>query len=289
MEGYFWRFTQARAGRVAIVMCGVSRGARRQRRGRSSGWPRTRAGFFRWAALQDAVADTAATACGAGEAFSAGPDHLHVDLGPDCRLEASFGAAVGWPRRALGALGAGAARAGAEPVLAPAPVRGRRARQRRRGRGLVRARRRARLRGEELGPRLPRRRGGGVRRTTSDDDVSVSFAGGPVRVGPARLRGERGGRAARRRRAALPPAGVDDAGRGHLAAARPLRARGWSRSRASPTPRPRTRSPCRCRPSAAWSTARTTTWRASLRVRVTRRGRVVYAGESPLAGLERGG
>ena len=53
MEGYFWRFTQAATGRVAIVMCGVNR-ARGGERWAFVGLAAHPGGFFRWAALQDA-------------------------------------------------------------------------------------------------------------------------------------------------------------------------------------------------------------------------------------------
>ena len=84
MEGYFWRFTHAPSGRVAIVMCGVNRSAAGERWA-FVGLAAHPGGFFRWAALQDAEADAAGYGVRAGAAFSAGPDHVRLDLGPDCR------------------------------------------------------------------------------------------------------------------------------------------------------------------------------------------------------------
>ena len=53
MEGYFWRFTHAATGRVAIVMCGVNRSSAGERWA-FVGLAVHPGGFFRWAALQDA-------------------------------------------------------------------------------------------------------------------------------------------------------------------------------------------------------------------------------------------
>ena len=72
MEGYFWRFTQASGGQVAIVMCGISR-ARDGERWAFVGLAAHPGGFFRWAALQDARADAAGYGVRAGEAFSGWP------------------------------------------------------------------------------------------------------------------------------------------------------------------------------------------------------------------------
>ena len=74
MEGYFWRFTHAATGRVAIVMCGVNR-PRGGERWAFVGLAAHPGGFFRWAALQDAHADADGYGVRAGAAFSAGPDH----------------------------------------------------------------------------------------------------------------------------------------------------------------------------------------------------------------------
>ena len=72
MEGYFWRFTHAASGRVAIVMCGVNRSSAGERWA-FVGLAVHPGGFFRWAALQDATADAGGYGVRAGAAFSAGP------------------------------------------------------------------------------------------------------------------------------------------------------------------------------------------------------------------------
>ena len=69
-------------------MCGVNR-ARSGERWAFVGLAAHPGGFFRWAALQDADADPAGYGVRAGAAFSAGPDHLRLDLGPDCRVDAA--------------------------------------------------------------------------------------------------------------------------------------------------------------------------------------------------------
>ena len=238
MEGYFWRFTQASVGRVAIVMCGVSRARD------GSPWAlvgvATHPGrFFRWAALQDAVPDEAAYGVRAGEAFACGPEFLHVDLGPDCRVEAALGAGVGWPR-VLGALGPAQLVPGLSqywhPHLFAATVR-----------GTVTAGA-ATYALDGAGAYAEKNWGGGFpdrwwwgQAHDFGDDVSVAFAGGPVGVGPARL----------------------------SATAAVVRLDGTV---------------LRCRPPATVELG-TGTWR----VRVTRRARTLFAGESRLAGLERGG
>jgi Tocopherol cyclase len=286
MEGYFWRFTQAPVGRVAIVMCGVSRARD------GSPWAfvgvATHPGrFFRWAALQDAVADTAAYGVRAGEAFACGPEFLHVDLGPDCRLQASLGAGVGWPRT-LGALGPAQLVPGLSqywhPHLFAASVRGR----------VVAGEDSFSLDGarayaeKNWGRGFPETWWWGHAHDFADGDVSVSFAGGPVRVGPARLEASAAvvrldGSVVRCR----PPASMTLGEDSWL-----LRARSGTRlveiegfadpatahSLTVPLPAER-RVVDRSHHHLA----------GSLRVRITRRGRQVYSGESPLAGLERGG
>ena len=160
--------------------------ARAASAGPSSGWRRIRAGSSAGRRCRTPIADPGGYGVRAGAAFSAGPDHLRLDLGPDCRRRRGD--------RGAGRLAAARVRrarrrarpARAEPVLAPAPVRRRRARRRGGRRHGVRPGRRRRVRREELGRRLPgalvvgagarlrRRRLRGVR-------------GGPVGVGPARL------------------------------------------------------------------------------------------------------
>jgi hypothetical protein len=286
MEGYFWRFTHAPSGRVAIVMCGVNR-ARDGERWAFVGLATHPGGFFRWAALQDAHADPDGYGVRAGAAFSAGPDHVRLDLGPDCRLDATLSAPVAWPRRAYGGLGGAHAVPGLSqywhPHLFAAAVR-----------GSVTAGP-ASFSLDGAGAYAEKNWGGGFpdrwwwgQAHDFGDAVSVAFAGGPVGVGPARLHATAAvvrldGSVLRCR----PPATVtlgDGAWR--------LRARaGGHRLEIEGAADPAT--------AHALTVPVPTEHRAvdrsqhhlagEMRIRVSRRGRTVFAGESGLAGLERGG
>jgi hypothetical protein len=271
---------------VAIVMCGVNR-PRGRERWAFVGLATHPGGFFRWAALQDPHADEAGYGVRAGAAFSAGPDHVRLDLGPDCRLEAALDAPVAWPRRAYGGLGGAHAVPGLSqywhPHLFAATVR-----------GTVTAGA-ATYALDGAGAYAEKNWGGGFpdrwwwgQAHDFGDDVSVAFAGGPVGVGPARLHATAAvvrldGTVLRCR----PPATVtlgDGAWR--------LRARagahrveiegaadpGTAHALTVPVPAER-RAVDRSQHHLA----------GEMRVHVTRRGRTVFDGESALAGLERGG
>jgi hypothetical protein len=286
MEGYFWRFTHAASGHVAIVMCGVNR-TRSGERWAFVGLAAHPGGFFRWAALQDAHADPAGYGVRAGAAFSAGPEHLRLDLGPDCRLDATLTAPVTWPRRAFGGLGGAHALPGLSqywhPHLFAADVRG----------SAVAGPRTFSLDGagayaeKNWGAGFPERWWWGQAHDFGDD-VSVAFAGGPVGVGRARLEATAAvvrldGTVLRCR----PPASAAVAEGGwHLraragahrveieGAAEP----GTAHALTVPVPAER-RAVDRSHHHLA----------GTMRIHVSRRGRTVFAGESALAGLERGG
>ena len=286
MEGYFWRFTQAASGHVAIVMCGVNR-ARSGERWAFVGLAAHPGGFFRWAALQDARADPAGYGVRAGRAFSAGPDHLRLDLGPDCRIEAAIAAPVAWPRRAFGGLGGAQVVPGLgqywHPHLFAAGVRG----------SVVAGAQAFTLDGagayaeKNWGDGFPDRWWWGQAHDFGDD-VSVAFAGGPVGIGLARLHATAA--VVRLDDTVLrcrPPASmaVGD-GAWHL------RARsGWHRVEVEGTAEPGTAHALTVPvPAERRAVDRSQHHLAgTMRVHVTRRGRTVFAGESRLAGLERGG
>ena len=100
MEGYFWRLSDARRGRVVIALCGVNRSP-------SGPWATLGlaahpTGFLRTRAHPRAWADPDRLGAHAGAAFAGEPDRLRVDLGPDARLEVRIRDRRPWPRRALG-------------------------------------------------------------------------------------------------------------------------------------------------------------------------------------------
>ena len=100
MEGYYWRLTDTARGRSLIALIGVNRSAS----GRwatlgLAGYPNR---FLRTVEWPEADADRSALGASAGSAFSAGPRHVRVDLGPDARLEMEVEEPVAWPRRSLG-------------------------------------------------------------------------------------------------------------------------------------------------------------------------------------------
>src|SRR4051812_33275013 len=104
MEGYFWRFSHAATGRVVVALCGVNRAP-------DGHWATVAlaghpGGFLREAAVMRASADPDRLGATAEHAFSAGPDHVRVDLGPDARLDVTLHDLHGWPRRLFGGVGA---------------------------------------------------------------------------------------------------------------------------------------------------------------------------------------
>src|SRR4051812_3258517 len=76
MEGYFWRFTDAAAGRVVVALCGVSRA-------RGGPWATVAlaghpGGFLRHAETSTASADLQRLGVRAGDAFVAAPGRVRV-------------------------------------------------------------------------------------------------------------------------------------------------------------------------------------------------------------------
>ncbi len=103
MEGYYWRFTDVAAGRVIVALCGVSAAA-------DGSWALVAlaahpGGFLRETVTRTARVDLRGLGVQAEEVFSATPDALRVDLGPDARLDVRLSARREWPRRAFGGLG----------------------------------------------------------------------------------------------------------------------------------------------------------------------------------------
>ena len=103
MEGYYWRFTDVRAGRVVIVLCGVCAAA-------DGDWALVALaahpdGVVRHAIAPRASAHADGFGVDVGSALSATRDRLRVDLGAGARLDVSLDERSPWPHRAFGGLG----------------------------------------------------------------------------------------------------------------------------------------------------------------------------------------
>jgi hypothetical protein len=106
MEGWFWRITDPAHGRVAVVLCAVCRGA-------AGDWSLVGlatepGGFVRSAICPPAEigADGRSLRVPDG-VLSVDADTLRLALGDDARLDARLSGPVGWPRRSHGGLGLG--------------------------------------------------------------------------------------------------------------------------------------------------------------------------------------
>lgn len=105
MEGYFWRLTDRRSGRVLVALCGVHRHADGTR------WSNVALAahpgdVIHAADLPHGVADPRALGVRAGDgAFVADARRVRLDLGPQARLDVELHDVRGWTRRAFGGLG----------------------------------------------------------------------------------------------------------------------------------------------------------------------------------------
>jgi hypothetical protein len=111
MEGYFWRVTEPRAGAVVVVLAAVNRDAAGGTWGLAAVATHP-GGFVRSATVDDVWADPRAlglrlTGADGRAVLTADEARLHVDLGPDATVEAAFAQRTAWPRRfAFGGIGA---------------------------------------------------------------------------------------------------------------------------------------------------------------------------------------
>jgi hypothetical protein len=100
MEGYFWRVSDPGSGRAIVALCGVNRGPTGHWATLGlAAWP---APFLRVEAVDGARADAHRLGVEVGSAFTADTRQLHLDLGPDARLDLDITDPVPWPRRAFG-------------------------------------------------------------------------------------------------------------------------------------------------------------------------------------------
>ncbi len=100
MEGYFWRFSDAASGRVVIALIGVNRGP-------DGPWSTLGVAAHPTGHLVTLVHPEGSAVphdlgASAGEAFVGTRDRLHVDLGPQTRLDVEVRDATPWPRASLG-------------------------------------------------------------------------------------------------------------------------------------------------------------------------------------------
>jgi hypothetical protein len=292
MEGYFWRFSDPRSGRVVVALCGVNRT-------KEESWATVAlaghpGGFLRSADIRPAGADPACLGAWAGKgAFRADADRVALDLGPDARLDVRIRDPRPWPRRGFGGLGAAQAVPGLGQYWHPHLLGGR-------------ARGTAVLGDQELnldGYRVyaeknwgaggfPGRWWWGQADDFRHPDACVAFAGGDVTLGPLTLPATAvvvrfGDELVRLGQPIGSPVRAEAAdGRWRLRG----RSARWSVAvDAGATPGDAHVLPVPL-PGAGYSVPGALEHLAGvLRVTVRRRGRVVFADESRLAGLEYGG
>lgn len=100
MEGYFWRFTDPASGRVLIALNGVNRSA--DGTWSTLGVAAHPNGFLRTVEHPEGHAATDRLGVTSGIAFRGTTDRLHVDLGPDARIDVGIADLAPWPRRSFG-------------------------------------------------------------------------------------------------------------------------------------------------------------------------------------------
>lgn len=103
MEGYYWRITDAPAGSVIVVLCGVCQA-------REGPWATVAVaahpgGFVRHAVIAPAAGSRDGFGVRAAEALHGSGEELRLRLGDDTWIELRSRSAVHWPRLVFGALG----------------------------------------------------------------------------------------------------------------------------------------------------------------------------------------
>lgn len=103
MEGYYWRFSDPASGRVIVALCGVCRdGATSWAAVATAAHPER---FRREEIASTATADPDSYGLHAGTLLVADGEHLSLNLGNDARIEAQLREPVPWPTAGYGALG----------------------------------------------------------------------------------------------------------------------------------------------------------------------------------------
>lgn len=180
MEGYYWRIVDAAAGRVLVCLCGVCRD-------RSGRWAviacaADPGGLTRQAVVAPADGDRDGFGARAEGVLEGSAQRLSVRLGEDTWVEARLRPRVIWPRRAFGALGAAHLVPGLaqywQPVVLSAEVDGEACI----GGTHMRLDGAAGYAEKNWGPGFARRWWWGQAGAFPSGDVTVAFAGGPLRV-----------------------------------------------------------------------------------------------------------
>ena len=292
MEGYFWRITAPEAGRVLIALNGVNRGPHGP--WATLGLAAHPGGFLRVDAHPTASADPARIGAHAGDAFHGDDRRLRVDLGSDAQLDLTIDDPLPWPHRAFGGSSVFQTVPALNQYWHPWLLGGR-------VNGIATIGDEtwelhdAQVYAEKNWGRegFPDAWWWGQAQGFDERDACVAFAGGQVRSGPIRTEVTGlvvrlpGGRVIRLGNPGISPvrAVVDDErwmlhGRGF----------GWTIDVAGTAPRAASHVLPVPLPSQERNTAGALEHLAgALEVTVRRRGRVVWAGRSVLAGLEHGG
>jgi hypothetical protein len=281
MEGWFWRFTWP-DGRAAIVLCG-----------HCEDWAVAGVGLYDapgerswWSRILDGAgaAGTGVWAGGGEGVFAAQPERLFADLGVGVRVQAALREPVRWPRRAWGGVGPAGwlpglhqywhphvLRAAAEGSIGEWDLAGSTAYAER-----------------NWGAGFPERWWWGEAHDFGGDPVTVAFAGGPAVGGleATALVVRVGGRLVRLGEPLVAPVSAEVEPGSWRLRGRSARHRIEVEASAEPAD-------AHVLDVPVPGEHRTVPWShqhllGRLRVRVTRRGRVVYAGETERAGLELG-
>jgi hypothetical protein len=181
-EGYYWRFTDAGAARVAIVLCGVCRDA-------AGTWAVVAlaahpGGLVRSRLVPEATADPHGLGVTAGDVLRGSASALHVDLGPDARLDVALQEPRPWPHRVFGGIGAPQIVPGLPQYWHPHLLGARVAGQARLGEETVDLSGATAYAEKNWGPAFTEHWWWGQAQGFPGADACVAFAGGRVALGP---------------------------------------------------------------------------------------------------------
>jgi tocopherol cyclase len=296
-EGYYWRFTDAEAGRVVIVLCGLTAAP-------AGRWAAVAVGAHPGGAVRTAIMPAASADRGgfgvrAGEpdggngnepaALLIGGDReLEAVLGPDAVLRVGIGDGRRFPRRALGSSGVAQVVPGLPQYWQPHLMGGRVRGELRLGAETISLDGASAYLEKNWGSAFPERWWWG-QADDFDDDVCIAFAGGPVTIAgvtivPSLLAIRLGDRFV----SLAPPLARTRAAVGERGWRIEVRSPRYEVELAGDDPSDSAVALPVPRPDAVATDPRSHQALAGrLRARVRRDGRVLFEGESRLAGLER--